>query len=428
MTSDELGDDRPVEVADRLPRLGSLRRRPTTVVVDVLAAVGLVVTIVAVLVGARAAVDLVDRVRRAAGGAPPADGIDWLTLVAVIVVAGAVVAALVAAHRLVMRRHRRRLDAVLGAGREPLGRGPRRGLDRDRWFTALAATPGWTTKIDEWARDGVLERTDPPARSAAERDRLAGLVAGELSARVGARSLATGLAVAAARSRVGDAFAIVGGSVEIQLDALASLGLRPTWRTYLRIARSAAAGITAASYLDIEDRLELDLAVRAAVFGLEAMGDAADLADEAISGDLADALGETLTAGGGTVGTLLGLVGGAFGVTGSALRQVADVSEAIGGQITEGLVIAALLHHQGMTLVADTVAGEDEELRRRLTPPAGQVPRQLFDAAVGLARRYRAELRRLLRDRATRAARAAPRRMSPFRRRGQGEPAPDADA
>ncbi|WP_116999406.1 hypothetical protein [Desertimonas flava] len=393
------------------------RRRPATVLVDVLAAIGLVVTVVAVLVGASAALDLVDRARRAFGGSPPSDGIDWVTLAAMAVIVLVIAAALLGAQRLVMRRHRRRLAAVLGPGVGPLGRGPRAGLDREQWLAALLTAPGWADTVAEWRRTGAIAADlAVPTQTIEDRAVVAELIAGELSGRIGARSLATGLAVAAARSRVGDAAAVVAGSVEIQLDALATLGLQPTARTYLRIARSAAAGITAASYLDIEDRLELDLAVRAAVYGLEAAGDAADLADEAISDDLADALGEVLTSGGGTVGTLLGLVGGAFGVSGSILRQVADVSETIGGQVTEGLVIAALLHHQGMTLVAETVA-DDADLRRRLTPTAGRVPRELFDAAVAVARRYRGELRRLLRDRATRAAKSAPRRMSPFKRR-----------
>lgn len=407
-----------------LPRMGAVRRRPATVVVDVLAAIGLVATVVAILVGARTAVDLVDRTRRALGGRPPTEGIDWVTLAAMAAITALLVAVLVAAHRLVMRRHRRRLAEVLGAGAGPLARGPRSGLDQAGWLSSLLATPGWGSTVAEWQSRGAIAADATVATQTVEdRAVVAELIVGELSARIGARSLATGLAVAAARSRVGDAAAVIAGSVEIQLDALATLGLQPTGRTYLRVARSAAAGITAASYLDIEDRLELDLAVRAAVFGLEAAGDAADFADEAISDDLADALGETLTSGGGTVGTLLGLVGGAFGVTGSVLRQVAEISETIGGEITEGLVIAALLHHQGMALVAEAVAPDDAELRRRLTPTAGQVPRELFDAAVVIARRYRGELRRLLRDRATRAARSAPRRMSPFKRRGQTDSA-----
>jgi len=410
-----------------LPRTAAMRRRPATIVVDVLAAIGLIGMVVAVLVGARAALDLVDRARRAVGDEPPADGVDWVTVAAIAAVAGALLAALGLVHRLVMRRHRRRLAEVLGAGVAALARGPRARFDRDRWLSSLLATPGWSRTVEGWEARGVLPPGGARRVATAEDHALvAELVAGELSERIGARSLATGLAVAAARSRVGDAAAIVAGSVEVQLDALATLGLRPTARTYLRIARSAAAGITAASYLDIEDRLELDLAVRAAVFGLEAMGEAAELADEALSEDFTDALGETLTSGGGTVGTLLGLVGGAFGLSGSVLRQVAEVSETIGGQITEGLVIAALLHHQGMVLVAETIAGTDEALARRLTPPAGQVPRQLFDAAVVLARRYRGELRRMLRDRAARAARAAPRRISPFGRRQRVED--DAEA
>lgn len=406
---------------DLLPRMSAVRRRPATIVVDVLAAIGVVGTVVAVLVGARAALDLVDRARRALGGTPPSRGIDWVALIAMLAIAGVVAAVLVIARRLVMRRHRRRLAEMLGAGVDPLGRGPRGGLDRAAWLSSLLASPGWTGTVAEWQRTGSIETGHVPTQTREDRAVVAELVAAELSARVGSRSLATGLAVAAARSRVGDAAAVVAGSVEIQLDALATLGLQPTGRTYLRIARSAAAGITAASYLDIEDRLELDLAVRAAVFGLEAAGDAADLADEAISDDLADALGEVLTAGGGTVGTVLGLVGGAFGVSGSVLRQVAEVSEAVGAQITEGLVIAALLHHQGMALVAETLASDDAELRSRLTPTAGRVPRELFDAAVAIARRYRGELRRLLRDRAARAARSAPRRMSRFKRRSSDE-------
>src|SRR5690606_22063737 len=165
------------------------------------------------------------------------------------------------------------------------------GLDRGPWLADLLATPGWAPVVAEWERTGAVA-PGVTSRLGSGRDpaAVAELVAAELATRVGARSLATGLAVAAARSRVGDAAAVIAGSAEIQLDALATLGLRPTGRTYLRIARSAAAGITAASYLDIEDRLELDLAVRAAVFGLDAMGDAADLVDEAISDDLADAL------------------------------------------------------------------------------------------------------------------------------------------
>lgn len=404
-----------------------MRRRPATVVVDVLAVVGLIGTVVAVLVGARAALDLVDRARRAFGDDPPLDGIDWVTVVAMAVIVGVLVVALWFGKRLVMRRHGRRLAQVLGPDTSALGRGPRPGLERERWLATLLASPGWADTVRGWEQSGALVPGAGAGDVARREDSavVAELVATELSGRIGARSLATGLAVAVARSRTGDAAAVIAGSVEVQLDALASLGLRPTARTYLRIARSAAAGVTAASYLDIEDRLELDLAVRAAVFGLDAVGDVADVADEAISEDLADALGETLTAGGGTVGTLLGLVGGAFGVSGSVLRQVADVTDAVGGQIAEGLVIASLLHHQGMTLVAETVAGRDEELRERLTPPAGQVPRQLFDAGVSLARRYRRELRQLLRDRATRAARSAPRRMSPFRRRPGGDVADD---
>lgn len=393
------------------------RWRTAAVVVDVLVVAAVVGSVVAVLVGVRALLDVVDRVRRAVGDSPPVDGVDWVTLVALAVVMAALAALVWFGQRAVLRRHQRRLAAVVGGSGVPLGRGPSRRLERGRWIAALLQTPGWRDAVAEWQRDsrlspGATERVAAGNGTA----HVAELISARLSEQIGERALATGMAVAVARSRAGDAAAVVGGSVAIQLDALAALGLRPTPATYLRIARSAAAGITAASYLDVEDRLELDLAVRAAVFGLDLAGDAADLADDAISEDLADALSDTLASGGGTVGTLLNLVGGAFGVSGSMLRQVADVTETVGGQITEGLVIAALLHHQGMTLVAECLAGDDAELRARLTPPAAAVPRQLFDAGVAVARRYRGALRRLLRERTTRAARSAPRRITRLRR------------
>ena len=72
------------ESAARLPRLGGARRRPAAIVVDVLAVVGLIGGVGAVLVGGRATIAHVDRVRRALGGEPPADGIDWVTLVAMV--------------------------------------------------------------------------------------------------------------------------------------------------------------------------------------------------------------------------------------------------------------------------------------------------------------------------------------------------------
>ncbi|MDY7099928.1 MAG: hypothetical protein S0880_01955 [Actinomycetota bacterium] len=419
----DLGD--ADDTADRLLAFGMRPRRTIGRLVDVAALAGAVVTASLAVLAVAALVDLADRVRDAVGFEAPTTGVDWFVVALLAATVVLILTGVAAVRAAVRRRHRRRLAAVLGPDAAALGRGPRPGLDRRRWLAELLRQPGWAPSVERWQATGRLPATAATGAPDAFADdatyrRAAALVRDEVSDRVGRRALATGLAVAVARSRVGDAAAVISGSAEIQLDTLASLGLRPTGRAHLRVARGALAGVAASSYLDIEDRLELELTVRAAVLGLESVGDAADAVDDVISDDLAEALAESFGGGSGAIGAAAGLVGGAFGVTGSVLRQVADLTEAVGAEITEGLVIAALLHHQGMTLAADAL-GLDDAHRAELTPTAGIVPAELVGVAAAVARRYRRELRRMLRRRATTATRSAPRAVTDrLRRRDRG--------
>ena len=388
---------------DRLiaPRPGTLRTGQ--VLFNMFAAVGALATALTSLLMVRTLIDIADAARTAAGFTAPNGGRDWYMIVVLVMIAATGVVVLWRLRRFVNGRYDARLSAVMGAGARPLISHASARHDHDRYLNDLVAQPAWQSRATQWRASGVLGSTN-----SAGNDALVRLIADDIEARVGQRALGTGLAVAATRSKAGDAFVVVGGSIEIQLDVLASLGVRPTWRTYVRIARSAVVGITAASYLDIEDRMELELAVRAAVLGLDAVGGALETLGETLPDDVGEAMGDVVADLGGGMQTVANVAGGALGVTGTVVRQVAAITETIGTQVTEGLVIASLLHYQGTTLAAEVVAGNDHELRLALSPPPRQVPASLFRVAVEIARRQRKATRIMLQNRVGSATRQAP--------------------
>ena len=409
MSDLELQDAESAQPEPRLLPAGLQRSGAVGTLIDVVAVAGLVFSVGMTVLAVQATFGVADRVRDAVGLGRPSDGVDWyqLATLGLILVVPAILLGL--ASRAVRLRYRSRLSVHLGPGVKALATA--RPRNRSVWLTDLLASPGWADQSARWRADGLLPATPDLSRPDDYRT-AAVLVAGVVRQRLGERALATGLAVAVARSRLGDAAVVVSGSAELQLEALASLGIRPDTRTWMRVARTASTAVVAASYLDIEDRLELDLAVRAAVLGLDAGADALDNAAEALDEEFGEAFAEAFDGVGGTVGSLLtSLASSGAGITGSVVRQMATFTEAIGAQMTEGLVVSAMLFHHGMSVAVDALA-DDEALRRELMPTPGRVPKELFDVGIALARRQRRALRGLLRRRLATATRSAGRRSA----------------
>lgn len=381
-----------------LGRVARQRGRIIGRVVDLIAAAGLALTVGALAVAVQAVLQIAERLRTALGFTAPSGGVDAYIVVVCVLLGGTAVALVIGLGRVIRHRFGARAAAILGPGATPIWtRRLRSGPQRRRWLQDLLASPGWEPKVVAWRAEGTLPAvlSDDAAYRAA-----ATLVAGELRQRLGERALATGLAVAVVRNPIADAAATVAGSAEIQIDALATLGLRPTLAGWWRLVRTASTALVAATYLDVEDRLELELAVRAAVLGLNSTADAIAAAGDALEDDLADLLGESLDGMGGAASAAVAAVTGAsLGVTSSGVRQLAAFTDEIGAQVVEGLVVSSLLLHHGMSVTADAL-GLDAEHHASLLPSAGRVPGELLDVGVQLARRQRIQLRDLLRRRA----------------------------
>jgi hypothetical protein len=400
--AEELSWDEPVEPEpERVIEAGPARpSRLVSGVVNVLALAGAFVTLALYVIAARALVDLAEDARGALGFDPPADGIDWFKLAALLLVLLVPVVGLAVLARLVRIRFDRRLDERLGGRRHVRRFSPRASWDRPAWMAELLETPYWKPRAEQWRGEG---RLDVP-RSAWTADhyrQAAGLVAAELDDRLGRVALATGLAVAIAQRRVADAAVVVAGSAELQVEALATLGLRPRPAAWLHIGRAAATGLLVSTYVDVEERFEIQLAVRSAALGLDSSGGLLEDAED----DVQDALGELLEGTGG-IGKTLAVVGGAsFGLSGNVIRQVSDFVAEIGDEIAEGVIVAAVLHYHAMALVASALAA-DEEHHAELAPRIGHVPQSLKNTALRLARAKTADLRRMLRDRLARGTRS----------------------
>ncbi len=389
-------------------------------VVNGLALAGLVVTFVLFLVAARAAVDLADDVRATFGVDPPTSGVDWYRLAILVVVFAVPVLAALWLARIVRRRFRRRLAERLGNAAQARRFAPGRHWDRKEWLAALLTTPYWAPRLEKWRARGAL-----PAGSEGWSDdeyrQVAALVRAELDERLGAVAFATGTAVAFAPRRFADAVSVVAGSAELQIEALATLGLRPGPRAWLHVVRAASTGLLVSTYLDAEDRIELDLAVRAAALGVDETGALLEHGGD----ELQVALAEALEGVGGIGGAIASTAGAAAGVTSSVARQVSAFIDEVGDEIVEGVIVAAVLHYHGMSLVAEALA-LDAEHRAELAPRLGEIPRSLRIGATALARRSTQKLRQLLRRRMAQATRRAPARLGGrvFRRRDRGLPEP----
>ena len=358
---------------------------------------GVVFTSLALLIAVRVTLDLAETARKALGLHPPLAGVDWF-----LVVVGAIMAivpcALLLAGRWVLRsRFNDRLLECCGALVHPRRFPLPPSTDRVAWLTELLETPFWRQRAEDWRASHKL--TAPRSGwSEADYRQAAALVAQELSFRVGHRALATGLAVAVAQRRLSDAAAIIAGSAEIQVDSLASLGLRPTARGWLHAGRAAATGLLFATYVDVEERFEVKLAVQAAAFGLEGLGDVFEITGDLVSDTAEEVFSETVGAAGGVVGTAGALLGVSLGVSGNLAQQVGEFIAKGGADIAEGVVIAAVLHYHGMSLVATALA-LNEEHRAELAPRLGRIPSELTNAAKDLASRQTAQFRALLRQR-----------------------------
>lgn len=367
--------------------------------VNALALAGVVVTAILFVLAARALVDLADEARTALGFDPPASGIDVFQLVVLLLVGIGPVLLLWFAVSHLGRRVDARLAERHGSSRGAQRFSSRRDWDRRTWLSELLRSPHWRTRAEAWdlLPAGGAKLSDEEYRRAAER------VQAELEREVGGVALATGLAAAIGRGRLADAVVVVAGSAGLQIETLASLGLRPSARAWLRLGAAASTGVLAGSYVDVEERYEVKLAVRGAAMGIDATGEMLEGAEDIVSDFLGDAL-ESAGAFGAALGTA---TGGVIGLTGSALRQLSDFVTEVGDEVTEGIVIAALLHHHGMSLVADAL-GLDAEHRAELAPAAGRIPRALTEGGTLLARRQTRAFRRLLQQRTRAAYRSAP--------------------
>lgn len=333
------------------PVLSGLRRRGQFLVAAVLwaATAGFVVMAAGyALVLYHYGLSLAERLRLSLGFHAPAAGPDWYLLVVLALPPIAALGVVALAWSWYRKIWRRRLVETWG-DREALVRHSHLAAsraERQEYLAALAATPAWQD----------IPKSDPPERTAES-------ILREIEQDIVERAFATGMVVGISGNRGFDLFTIFAAAMELQLHVLTRLGKRPSSSTWRLLLERCGASLFVNSYLSRQDALLLNLAVKKMGLGLHAAGDAMDAAVQHLTShdvDLDDLLHlnklegvplSGLATKGLEVAATMTLTVGKQG-----LHAIGNLVEAVGDELAQGALAAAILYHHGMALAADTLA------------------------------------------------------------------------
>jgi len=355
---------------------------------------------------------LADKLKAAFGVMPTPGTVDVINLVIVIAMLGIPLALLLLLYLKYAKIWKKRVLEVWGE------RGPARihsrptavpssgdsaaGRHRDEYLRALAGTELWSAEIAD------LENTqgEPTENAPAAPELLAEKVFSSLEHDISRRAILTGLTVGISPSRLFDHITIVLASLEIQMHVLASLGRRPSLRTWYQCLVRAGTSLFANSYMNREDAFMLQYTTKGIATGLSAAGEMVDDLefDEAFdavesvlsrfaTGDVSGAIVNT---------TLTGIefgVEGMMSIGGTGLQLMGQLVEKTGDEMFQGVVSGGMLYYHGMSLAADSLA---VDAGHRSSDSMTRGPVDCMAAVAGeagsMALDYVRKRRRLLRD------------------------------
>jgi len=133
----------------------------------------------------------------------------------------------------------------------------------------LAGIEPWTAELAPATEGNTSPESVPP-------EKLAENILAVCERDIARRAIATGLTVGISPSRLFDHITIVLASLEIQMHVLASLGRRPSLRTWYQCLVRAGTSLFANSYMNREDAFMLQYTTKGIATGLSAAGDMID--------------------------------------------------------------------------------------------------------------------------------------------------------
>jgi len=351
----------PVPPAGRdAPVLEGLRRRGQFLISGLLwAAVGglLVVLTGYALILYHFEMALAERIRASIGLPIPAHGPDWFMAGALLVWPALAVFVAVLLWRWYRRIWLRRLRATWPnvADRKkysrwqtlPVRAGDHHRQRRNEYLSALM-------QVESWAA------YNPSAGTAESYEARAEWVLADLEKDIAERALTAGLTVGISSNRYIDLFTIFVAALELQLHVLSRLGKRPSWHAWRLLIQRCGASLFINTYLNRQDALALNLMIKKAGMGLQAVGDVMEGAshhlsesdidlDEALNLQHAGLLGmatKSLELGA-TMALTVGQVG---------LHALGNLIESAGDELAQGALAAGIIYYHGIALASDTLA------------------------------------------------------------------------
>lgn len=387
--------------------------RLASIAIAVMALLGCATFAASAVTASWAFVDLASRWRGALGFTAPASGRDWFLLCVMAATIAVPLLLLLVAYRWYRRVWNRRLRETWG------GSAPSRRLEvvsarhdaptHARHVRALLASPGWVDQWHRWSAEppsGFPLRETPATLTADDYTGTVPSILAALDDDIADRALVAGLAVGLSRQRLLDGLSIAASALELQLHVLTKLGKKPNLRTWRTMLRYTGASLFVNHYLDREDAYAVQLGIRSAAMGFEAVakileetGDALGDVDIAeIVDDVSDIVGLDRAGLAATALRLLGTsavlgTGAVVGVGQVGLHQVAELTRDLGDELLQGVLAASILYFHGMSLAVDVLALDDDH-RTALTPTMRAVVPKMRDAAGRLARKQVRLLRR----------------------------------
>ena len=300
---------------------------------------------------------LAERIRASVGLHIPAHGPDWFMLGALLV--WPVIAAFVAAvlwrwyRRIWLRRLRKTWPNLADRKKYshwqtlPVRASGHHRQRRGEYLSALM-------QVESWAA------YSPAAGGTENYEARAEWVLADLEKDIAERALTAGLTVGISRNRYIDLFTIFVAALELQLHVLSRLGKRPSWHAWRLLIQRCGASLFINTYLNRQDTLALNLMIKKAGMGLQAMGDVMEGVSTHLSEsdiDLDDALnmqhagllgmatkGLELSA---TMALTVGQVG---------LHALGNLIESAGDELAQGALAAGIIYYHGIALASDTLA------------------------------------------------------------------------
>jgi hypothetical protein len=345
-------------------------------------------------------VTLLKGARSAAGLAPPAAGPDYLVLGGVAALSLAVIIALAVAYSVYRAAWERRLRLTWGpsfrSGHARIR--PLRALAdepelrrRTLYVQKVAACPAWLGR-----------RIEPPDDNGDSYKNAATAMLRSVETDIARRAVTAGLVIGLNRSPLIDALSIAASAFELQLHVLTLLGKRPSASTWIEMLKRTSGSIFLNSYVNREDALYLNLAIRKAALGLDlGLEMAADTVQHA-SVAMADIDWDEVLHGMKVPGlsAVMSVAATSMTVGAIGLKQIGSFIEATANNMVQGVLAGGILYYHGMALAADCLAlDENHRQSPEMTRTIGQAMNVACAPAGRLLRDQVRRMRTFLRER-----------------------------